>query len=1265
LAIHFGPQIVAGHVVRTYLDGLNIDTSGVETLRIRPFRGEVSFGPVTFRGGDAKAGKVGRIGVTIDVTRLLRRKALVRSIVIEGVRFEVRQAEDGSFSLNGIPLSELLAGRSDESTPDMPPPEETLPPAPRAPPRLPPDLRWGAGIDLLEIRDSRIVFIDARGGEAVMHVLDLELGDFRTWAPNRPGRYRLDAKVNDIHLVASGTAKPFADKIETEAEARVTGIEVKKIERFLGPLGFTSRAGVIDLAIGQAWIGVLAEGGVKARLAATGTLSGVDLAHPLFGSGRLAGGTLTLDNVTGSYDASRQTALTGDLGIDLQESALRFGDGSKVAFSRVVFGLPGTRVRTAPGLQPEVQVAPQLRVETLRLDGNHVRGGVGLADIRLSGFSIEGQQPGAPFFVTGRVEAEGIDLVLPQERAVGLAADRAQVDLAKTRLAFLPGGGARIEGGIAFDARQLAISLEGTAEAGRTPPPPSLLEAARFAFSLPALAFDDTLDAGLEVSARDGELSIEALRGSGAGLRGSVDRATLNRASMGVAGAGAPLAASGRLSLDRLDVLIPGEEPMTIAAEHLQADLAETRVPLAPGPGQFEGGLTLDVQRLLFTLQEIGRRGRPPPPLTTAEAVRLKAAVPLGQPRRDPPPRTVGIAGPVVQVDRLLLGGADIQGSIASLDVRLDDIGVETAEPGPPVIASGTVKARDLDLLVPGVDAIGIEARAFDADLTGTRYAFPRQRVLIEGGYKLDTKDFVLRLYGQAEEGRPANPPKRIAAARFAGELSRHLVDERRRTSVRVVVSSPKLALDRFRMEESMASGALVRLGPSDLALRGTEVDVNHGSPRLEVAVRGGVTAPDVSLITLPPGGRMGMQGEVAGLDVDLRRLGYHREAGIHGVSVEGRIGLRALEGRLPPRLQGGPSDRLALEGLRVDIAEADVVKGGDEPAWRARVDLALKSLAASLHQPMPLTAALEEISATGLAASSVGEYAADEVTLGRLDASLVGAGAADPPPAEPRAATEAQPWPPEDLPAVRIGRLALLHGGRIAFRDSRVSPAVNTTLTLDGLSLANIDTTDPAARTRLRLDGRLDGAPLGVGGWAEPFHTRPSFALEARFADLPLPVLSPYLAPRLGLDFRRGTLNLGVDAAATAGQLDGRIRARMMGVRVADRPNAAQVEFARSLGVPLSTLFRLMEDGDGGIDLTLPVHGDLASPEFGWSGAMWSLLPRALRAFVTSPVRFVSSATSLAAAARERQAVAAASPPPVEPATATFIPVAAQPAGD
>ena len=70
LVISLAPNYIARYLVRTYFQGLAIDASGVETIDINPLRGEINFGPVTFRGAEGETGQVGRIGVACRPTDL-------------------------------------------------------------------------------------------------------------------------------------------------------------------------------------------------------------------------------------------------------------------------------------------------------------------------------------------------------------------------------------------------------------------------------------------------------------------------------------------------------------------------------------------------------------------------------------------------------------------------------------------------------------------------------------------------------------------------------------------------------------------------------------------------------------------------------------------------------------------------------------------------------------------------------------------------------------------------------------------------------------------------------------------------------------------------------------------------------------------------------------------------------------------------------------------------------------------------------------------
>jgi hypothetical protein len=1284
LLVAFAPQLVARHVAQTYLAGLNIDTSGVETLRLRPLQGYLSFGPVTFRGADAVAGQVGRIGVNIDVRRLLRRQALVQSIVIEGVRFEVRQAADGSLSLNGIPLTQILAESAAPGGAE--PPTGEVPPAPAAP-RITPrtmqeQLGWGAGLDSLQIRDSRVAFIDARGGEAVMHVHKMDLGGFRTWAPDKPGHYRLESELNDIAVTASGTAKPFADKIVVEADAAVTGIEVTKIERYLGPLGFTSRDGQIDLAVNDAEILVFTTGRVQSRLGASGRLSGVDLAHPLFGRGRLDAGRLTLANVSGAYDPSGEASVAGDLDIDLQASEMHFDNGTEVGFSRVAFALPGTTVTMAPDQQPVVKVSPALDVDGLRFGGPEIRGRIGHAAARLSAFNIDGTDPGAPFLATGAVAVDDVALTLPHAEPVAITAARVQADLTETRIAFPPGQGPRIAGGLALDAHQLQVAIQGAvAGRGRPPPPPTSIALDRLAFEMPELKLDEERGIGMTVNASGPLLSLERLRVGGPKAQGSVGRAEFRLARFGMAGThrGAPMVATGAVALDRLKLFVPDVEPVSIALDQLRADMAETTFVMGEGAPQIKGGLAFDTRGLQVAIQEQPRRGGPLPPPTEIGAARLSFDMPaVAVAKGSAGDAQVSAHGPTIALDQLRLGGPDIQGTIGKADIRLSRTDVAATDPGAPFTATGTVRAERLNLLVPDVEPVGIIAAQVDANLDGMRFSFPAGRSLIEGSAALDSRDLLITIQEQAEGGAPLPQPIRIHASRFAGAVPTLAVDDSRATGTRVRVATPSMMLDQFRLDAPVGpaspglagSGPLLQLAAPTLTLAGVNVSVIDAET-LEVAGQARLAAPELSL-QLPPGGdnpllgAAPITGRIGRLGLELQRFSY-REAGTTvGFGLQGKINLGSMQGRLPASEPGETADLVTLSGLRLDVADLDVAAdraseavavgagagsgGGTAPVWRAKLDLDLQSVAASLHRPLPLSAEVTDIQLRQLdAASAARAYALHSLTIGGFDASLHREAAAAPqapPAAEPAQRPEAsRPWPPPDLPSLRLGRIELIDGGRISLLDRSVSPPVAATLAIDTLHIEDIDTTEPNARTSVRLQARLNDGRIGLDGWATAFRDRPSLALRARLDDLQLPTLSPYFAPAMGMDIVSGTLSAGADGTVTEGRLDGAVEARLVNVRMVDRLATGGGPALRPIGEPLSTLIRLIEDRDGSIEVSAPLSGDMLAPEVGYAGVIWGLLPRVLRAFFTSPVRFVSATRSLINATDQESSAAPAGP--------------------
>ncbi|KPJ84749.1 hypothetical protein AMJ57_05545, partial [Parcubacteria bacterium SG8_24] len=185
-------------------------------------------GPVRFGIGPSNPGQLGELGLRLRVAPLLERKVSIDRLLLRGIDVTVIRDGDDAVHLNGIPLHRFIPPPSAAGTP-----EES-------------GEGWAAGVDTLELRDSRLHFRDRDGGELEVEVDRLALMGFKTWEPERPGRFELAARLNDIRLNWTGEARPFADSITLAIDSRTEQADLPKLVRLTGPLGLDRHAGTFD-----------------------------------------------------------------------------------------------------------------------------------------------------------------------------------------------------------------------------------------------------------------------------------------------------------------------------------------------------------------------------------------------------------------------------------------------------------------------------------------------------------------------------------------------------------------------------------------------------------------------------------------------------------------------------------------------------------------------------------------------------------------------------------------------------------------------------------------------------------------------------------------------------------------------------------------------------------------------------------------------------------------------------------------------------------
>ncbi len=322
------PTYAARYVVRGQLADLGIIAEGVDTLRIDVWNREIWLGPVEFHAEQAPIGEVAEVGLKYGLLNLFHRQALIRELIIKGVDIQLTRELDGTFFINGVDLAKLTKPKDEQ-----PPPAED-------------EKKWGAGLDDFRFIDSRVFYTDRARGTVELNVDNLELHEFRTWQPDHPGNFLLDARVNNIGFQAKGTARPFGDVIHADFETTIDGVEMAKISKFTGPLGFQRRAGVLDADLtGAVEAG---NGALDASLKGEITTTGVDVNRPEQIAAQFSNATIKLDNrFRMAKDASR--TVSGPFHVEATGALFSLAGGTTLAFAKGVFDLPALSTKMTDG----------------------------------------------------------------------------------------------------------------------------------------------------------------------------------------------------------------------------------------------------------------------------------------------------------------------------------------------------------------------------------------------------------------------------------------------------------------------------------------------------------------------------------------------------------------------------------------------------------------------------------------------------------------------------------------------------------------------------------------------------------------------------------------------------------------------------------------------------------------------------------------------------------------------------------------------------
>jgi uncharacterized protein involved in outer membrane biogenesis len=195
---------------------------------------------------------------------------------------------------------------------------------------------------------------------------------------------------------------------------------------------------------------------------------------------------------------------------------------------------------------------------------------------------------------------------------------------------------------------------------------------------------------------------------------------------------------------------------------------------------------------------------------------------------------------------------------------------------------------------------------------------------------------------------------------------------------------------------------------------------------------------------------------------------------------------------------------------------------------------------------------------------------------------------------------------------------------GIVDFSDfSLVIPFATRIHDFDG-TVTDISTS-PGSRTRLAFSGRVDEfGEARVDGTLSPFAFKTFSDIRVVFENVEMTSLSPYSATFAGRKIKSGKLNLDLLYKLENSHLKSENKILLDRFTLGEK-----VESPTAVSLPLDLAVALLTDGEGKINASVPIEGDVDNPEFAYGKLVWGAFTNLIQKAVTAPFRALGALVS------------------------------------
>jgi len=203
---------------------------------------------------------------------------------------------------------------------------------------------------------------------------------------------------------------------------------------------------------------------------------------------------------------------------------------------------------------------------------------------------------------------------------------------------------------------------------------------------------------------------------------------------------------------------------------------------------------------------------------------------------------------------------------------------------------------------------------------------------------------------------------------------------------------------------------------------------------------------------------------------------------------------------------------------------------------------------------------------------------------------------------------------------AITVGRVALQNASA-NFTDRNLPLPFNANIqNLNGNVQGFANTSSQA--TDINLEGQVDEFGLvQIVSSLNPFDFTSQSQVDVNFTNIDMPSMTPYVIKFAGREIAEGKVDLGLSYNLLGGELTANNQLALSALQLGER-----VEQPDAMDLPLDLAIALLKDGNGVIDLEVPITGNVNDPEFDFGPAIRRAISNILTNIVAAPFRLLGN---------------------------------------